>query len=320
MLSVGTFNLNNLFSRFNFEAEIGALPAGDTVLEVTKVLQAPEPGEPPNVVRTFKGRLVQAKPIAKRRQIAERIRRIDVDVLCVQEVEDIDALREFNAADDGGLGGLYPHIALLEGNDPRLIDVAVLSKRPLGAVTSWQHARHPEQPSERVFSRDLLEVDILDSARRRVILKIFTTHLKSQIPPHEKEANDRRRRRQAEVAASIVARRTSGNRRFVVCGDMNDTPDADPLAALARSPQLQLANAFADATETRPYLLDTPPPATASWTTRFRAAGITEFDLFDQMWLSPALAERSSGAFIDRRTTKGGDGSDHDAAWVVLDI
>jgi hypothetical protein len=43
VISVGTFNLNNLFSRFNFEAAIGSIPAGDAVLEVTKVLRPPKP-------------------------------------------------------------------------------------------------------------------------------------------------------------------------------------------------------------------------------------------------------------------------------------
>jgi endonuclease/exonuclease/phosphatase family metal-dependent hydrolase len=274
------------------------------------------------VIRTFQGRLVQAKPLAKRRQIADRIRAIDVDVLCVQEVEDTEALREFNVANhgDGELGGLYPHLTLIEGNDPRLIDVGVLSKRPLGSITSWQHTRHPEDPKERVFSRDLLEIDVLDPKLQRVVLKIFTTHPKSQVPPNEQVANDRKRRRQAEMAARIIAKRTSPKTAFLICGDMNDIPGSPPLAALEGSAALTLTNALANPTETRPYTLDTPPPATKSWTSRFREDGRTDFDLFDQIWLGPALAPKQTGAFIDRRTAKGGDGSDHDPAWVTLDL
>lgn len=62
---------------------------------------------------------------------------MDLDVLAVQEVEDIDTLRQFGRDD---LGGLYPHVVLIEGNDPRLIDIGLLSKLPVGGVTSWQHA------------------------------------------------------------------------------------------------------------------------------------------------------------------------------------
>jgi hypothetical protein len=72
--------------------------------------------------------LIKEKPEAERKQIAERIKRMDLDVLAVQEAEDIDTLRRF-ARDD--LKGLYKHSVLIEGNDPRLIDVGLLSKRPL---------------------------------------------------------------------------------------------------------------------------------------------------------------------------------------------
>jgi exonuclease III len=40
----------------------------------------------------------------------------------------------------------------------------------------------------------------------------------------------------------------------------------------------------------------------------------------DQVWLSPALAPKLQDAFIGRRSKLGGDGSDHDPSWIVLDI
>ena len=36
------------------------------------------------------------------------------------------------------------------------------------------------------------------------------------------------------------------------------------------------------------------------------------YGLFDQIWVSQALAERFADPTIDRRTKHGGDGSDHD--------
>jgi exonuclease III len=42
--------------------------------------------------------------------------------------------------------------------------------------------------------------------------------------------------------------------------------------------------------------------------------------LFDHIWLSDALVDNKVEAWIDRRTTLTGDGSDHDPAWVVLDV
>jgi hypothetical protein len=41
----------------------------------------------------------------------------------------------------------------------------------------------------------------------------------------------------------------------------------------------------------------------------------------DQVWwLSRPLAPKQTDAFIDRRKRLGGDGSDHDPWWVVLDV
>ncbi len=40
----------------------------------------------------------------------------------------------------------------------------------------------------------------------------------------------------------------------------------------------------------------------------------------DQVWLSPALAPKLHGAFINRRSKLAGDGSDHDPSWVVLNL
>ena len=99
------------------------------------------------------------------------------------------------------------------------------------------------------------------------------------------------------------------------------TPSGAPaLAAIAASERLKLVNGLAQPQETRPPRADVPPPpASGAWTHRFKEAGQpAHYALFDQIWLSPALAGRQTGAFIDRRTKHGGDGSDHDPAWVTL--
>jgi hypothetical protein len=140
-VTVGTFNLNNLFSRFNFTAAVTETPSalsGGVKLTFD---------EGDIRVRTFLGRLVKAKDHGETETIANRIKAMDVDVLAVQEVEHIGILRQFNR---DFLGGLYDHVALIEGNDPRLIDVGLLSKLPLGAITSHQTATHPDDPGRRV--------------------------------------------------------------------------------------------------------------------------------------------------------------------------
>jgi hypothetical protein len=190
-VTVGTFNLNNLFSRFNFQAEIEQdVGGGGEALEASYTFSptrrrfgfaAAAAGlcarRTTRIESTWAQRLLGSHPDIE-------VHPPDVDVWAVQEVEDIDTLRFFAQHD---LGGAYPHVVLIEGNDPRLIDVAVLSKLPLGAVTSWQHAVHPADPGERVFGRDLLEVEVLNIARTERLLTLFNTHLKSHFVPHDED-------------------------------------------------------------------------------------------------------------------------------------
>jgi hypothetical protein len=62
-------------------------------------------------------------------------------------------------------------------------------------------------------------------------------------------------------------------------------------------------------------------PVSVVWTSRFKPSGLpANHELFDQIWLSPALAPRLQDAVIHRRTKLGGDASDHDPAAVDLDL
>jgi len=321
-ISIGTFNLNNLFSRYNFQAEIAALPpheAGGIELTFSQGdVQA----------RSFMGRLVKAKDPGKTAQTARRIREMDADVLAVQEVEHIEILRRFN---QDNLGGQYLHVALIEGNDPRMIDVGVLSKMPLGPMVSYQAATHPDAPERRVFGRDLLGVRILD-ARGDKLLTLYNTHMKSHYVPADEDAvagaarANARRRRQAETIARILSAEERRGAKFMLVGDMNDPPDSADLAPMFVVDGDRLHNGLAAAVETRAAKPETQGqgtgPASAVWTHRFNPPGVAPpvYALFDQIWLSPALVPSLRSAHIDRRTKHGGDGSDHDPAWVVLDV
>ena len=322
-ITIGTFNLNNLFSRFNFGAAIADRPnIEEGGLQLTFA-------EGDVRVRTFMGRLVREKDPAQTTIIADRIRNtMDVDILAVQEVEHIEILKDFNAR---FLGGLYDHAALVEGNDPRLIDIGLLSKLPIGAITSHQTAVHPDDPERRVFGRDLLEVEIL-KANGDKLFTVYNTHMKSHFvpfgedPDEGRERANARRRRQAETTARIISKRERAGSKFVLLGDMNDPPDSEFLAPMLAVDGDPLTNALANAVETRAPKPETPGqgpgPASPQWTHRFNPSGPEppRYELFDQVWLSAGLAPRLQGATIDRRTKHGGDGSDHDPAWVELDI
>jgi endonuclease/exonuclease/phosphatase family metal-dependent hydrolase len=322
-VTVGTFNLNNLFSRYNFAGAITELkkpgPAGG--LTVRYEFTDAETYR----VRSFRGALVKAKDPKDTAKIAERIRTMDVDVLAVQEVEHVGILREFNR---DALNGLYRHVVLIEGNDPRFIDVGVLSKLPIGAIGSFQTAVHPDDTSTRVFGRDLLEVEILTEDRKRKLFTLYNTHLKSHFGDNDdggegKKRNDARRRRQAEMVSTIIGARQQPNSRFILAGDMNDPPDSAPLKSMRTVEGRKLFDALVDPTETRPAKKEASghDPQSAAWTHRFKPSGQPpRHELYDHIWLSAGLRDRVGGAFIDRRSTHGGDGSDHDPAWVELSL
>lgn len=322
-LTIGTFNLNNLFSRFNFNfrAEIPDLKEGS--VEFKKVQKLVNSLDTRSV--EYEGVALKRKDPAARAAIIRRIEEMNLDILAVQEVEDIETLRYFVRHELKNVS--YPHLSLIEGNDPRLIDLAVVSKYPIGAVTTWQHVTHPDNPSERVFSRDLLQVEILDHDRLRQLCTIFNNHLKSHFvrftdnqTQGARQAN-LRRRQQAEMAAKIIADEMSAHSRYVVLGDMNDPVDSDALRPLIKNSELNLVNGLRKPTETRSTPETSSPPTMPAWTHRFKESGKpARYDLFDQIWLSPALAEKQTGAFIDRRTRLSGDGSDHDPAWVELNL
>jgi endonuclease/exonuclease/phosphatase family metal-dependent hydrolase len=323
MIRVGTFNLNNLFSRYNFQAEINTMPSGD-LGGITLAFESAE-----LKVRTFMGRLVKGKDPSNTTEIARRI--VDVmnaDILAVQEVEHIEILKKFNRE---YLRNLYPHIVLIEGNDQRLIDVGIMSKLPIGIIVSHQTATHPEKPNERVFSRDLLQVEILNDHGEK-LFTFYNTHLKSQFVPYGTDpiqgtidANNRRRR-QAETISKIISRMERPNSKYVLAGDMNDSPDSPYLSPMFTVDNRMLINALKQPSETRPPKSELPDqgpgPQTTAWTHRFNPPGpeLPEYHLFDQIWVSPSLAGKLKDPKIDRRTKHGGDGSDHDPAWVDIDL
>ncbi len=319
VLTVGTFNLNNLFDRWNFAGAVEALATGTSSVPATYTF---DNAQRRRLQLDGRGKLLVSKPPADTDRIAERLLAADVDVWVVQEVENIDVLREFNR---DHLKGAYQHVMVIDGNDAvRFIDIGILSRRPLGGVTSYQRMFHPDVPKRPIFSRDLVEAEILD-AKGRKVLTIFGTHLKSKfvdftVPDPVAAAAEAQllRQRQAETITRIIAARTSSRQRYMLCGDMNDTPESP---ALAPFQQAGLVNALQSPTEIGTVKTTVQLPANPAWTSTFKGSGQPRsFDLIDQIWLSPALVPRLTGAFIGRRRKLARDGTDHDPAWITLNL
>jgi len=318
-LTVGTFNLNNLFDRWNFEGALDVLASGTGTVPATYTF---DDEHRRRLQLDGHGKLLVAKKPEDTDRVAERLLAADVDVWVVQEIENVDVLREFNREH---LNGSYQHVMVIDGNDStRFIDIGILSRRPLGGVTSYQRTFHPAVPDRPIFSRDLVEAEILD-ARGRKVLTVFGTHLKSKFvdftvadPAAAAAAAMLLRTRQAETIMRIIGQRMSTRQRFLLCGDMNDTPDSPALTAYTQS---GMVNALTTPTEVGAVKTTVDLPVSPAWTSTFKESGQPRtFDLIDQIWLAPALAPRLNGAFIGRRRKLARDGTDHDPAWISLDL
>jgi endonuclease/exonuclease/phosphatase family metal-dependent hydrolase len=351
-IRIATFNANNLFSRWSFQADLprtlsdAALPTlNASAAEAGGVAGNAATGEQPvptpgvvelvvgntpltGVLRTFQGRLVQGKDPKARDWIARRIAALDADVLCLQEVEDQDALDAFHREDLAKRQVVYPYRVVVEGNDRRRIDVAVCSRLPITRISSWRF--WPGADGEAVFSRDLLQAEV--TAPDGKPLRIFVNHLKSNFVQDEFKLNadevaaerERIAKRRTGQAAAIraILRKQRLTTRVVMTGDMNDAPDSPTLAPLADAGLVeQVGMGTAIAGPRRNGVVGEVGFGDLSdhaWTHRHKAKGPASFHLYDQIWTSPDLPV--AAAHVMRRTQLTGDGSDHDPACIDLDL
>lgn len=151
---------------------------------------------------------------ARRRRIADALLQLDADVVCLQEVENRFALEEFVAVylPDSGY-----ETVLIEGNDGRGIDVALLSRLPIESATSHRNLRFSGPADGRRFRRDLLRVRI----GAPLAADVFVVHLKSQAGG---DAADEVRAAEARAAAAILRAELARDPKWraVIAGDFNE--------------------------------------------------------------------------------------------------
>ena len=209
------------------------------------------------------------------RHTARVIKEVDADVLCINEVESRLVLDYFNA---DRLDRRYPYNILIDGKtDPRGIDVGIYSKHPIGTVRTNIFATDEEGTA--IFSRDCLEVEIVTD---RGSVHLLANHLKSKY-----RGGDGRRKAQAQKVRHILEERYDlKTQRIAVLGDLNDTPNSDPLSPLTG--MAGLSDVLASSVG---------PPADCRWTYRFE----NEFNQIDYILVSKPLAVAMTGAGVERR-------------------
>lgn len=241
-LRIATFNAENLMQRFDFSGFRNELRR-DRTLQMVEIKDQ----------RHFEA-LESARVIAhtddKMQLTALAIADTRADIICMQEVENLEALSAFEY---GYLfrmiGSGYRRKYLAKGNDGRGIDVAVMTRDetadgdPIEFVRMQSHAHRTyeelglfndalralgELPNERVFRRDCLELDFRVGGKP---FTLFVTHLKS-MGGNGKNGDDGRdltmpiRMAEARAVRTIIEEKfgkgRTANKRWLICGDFND--------------------------------------------------------------------------------------------------
>ncbi len=158
-----------------------------------------------------------------RKNTAKIIKELNADITCVIEADNRIALKAF---DSHLLNYRYKHEMLIDGNDRRGIDVGVLSKFNFGSI--YTHI-YDKVSNKQVFSRDCLELEVkLTNAKS---IYVLVNHFKSKGYDRDGTA-DAKRKRQANRVKEILGKYNLDDDYVIVAGDLNDTPDSNPLKPL----------------------------------------------------------------------------------------
>ncbi len=172
------------------------------------------------------------------RNTARVISDLQADVLGIIEAEHRPGLYMFNTRIIPAVGGIpFHHVMLIDGNDDRGIDVALVSRKgyPIGLMRSHVDDRSPD--GSLIFSRDCPEFMVSTPAGKAIV--VLVNHFKSK-GYGSKKAADARRKLQAirvkEIYEGLVA---DGYDWVAVIGDLNDTPNSAPLQPLLAETNLK---------------------------------------------------------------------------------
>jgi endonuclease/exonuclease/phosphatase family metal-dependent hydrolase len=223
------------------------------------------------------------------RHTARVMKDIDAEILGVIEAENRISLNKFSAQMLQLVGGVpYPQVMLIDGNDDRGIDVAVLTRAGFAIQRIKSHVDDADGQGL-IFSRDCPEFSITTPSGETIVLLV--NHLKSKGFGGQSSSNAKRKRqakRVAEIYARLVA---EGHTSIAVVGDFNDTPDSAPLAPLLGQTDLQDVSVH---------------PKFVSDGRAGTFGNGTKDDKIDYILLSPALFARVTNARVFRKGVWGG--------------
>lgn len=177
------------------------------------------------------------------RNTAKVIADVKADILAVVEAEDRIALERFNKDVLADAGLSYQSIMLIDGNDPRGIDVGLMTRKGYGVGLMRSHVEDADATGV-IFSRDCPEYNVETPSGAKILVLI--NHLKSKGYGSQADSDDKRLRQARRIRKIYDERRAEGVKNIAVLGDFNDTPDRAPLAPILKQGSgLKDASAFA---------------------------------------------------------------------------
>ncbi len=147
------------------------------------------------------------------RMTAKVIQDVGADVIGIVEAEDRPSLVRFNV---DLLSRRYRQIMLVDGNDERGIDVAIMCGSHFN-IESIRSNVDTEDAIGQVFSRDCPQYEVRTACGATV--HVLVNHFKSQ-----SGGGGSKRRRQAEAVRRIVDHLVQQGQHVVVLGDLNEGP------------------------------------------------------------------------------------------------
>lgn len=240
----------------------------------------------------------------KRDALGAVIASMDADVVALAEIETKPILDDMNG---NNLGGRYISVNLIEGNDPRGIDVAILSKIQPDKVVSHKDDIFPKAGTNGPlyhFSRDVLEVHLTHNGRPMVFLAV---HFKAKTPPDDPDKRLAEAQKARAIADGLITEDPA--RAVIILGDFNDTPGSPPVKAVAGAGD----TAFVDAAES--------VPSAQRYSFDFNGT----LQLIDHQFASPRAAKMldpksavlKHGAGVDDDSKYG---SDHAPLFAIYDV
>jgi len=162
----------------------------------------------------------------KLNSISEKLRRINADIVGLAEVENIDILKEL-AYESG-----YPFYYLIEGNDPRGIDIALISKWKVDYKSHKDQSTPYKDNFYYKFSRDCPEASFSFNGEKIFLL---LNHLKANYK--EEKISSEKRTAQIKGILDIISAiyRENNQPNIITFGDLNSLRFSEQMNILEKS-------------------------------------------------------------------------------------